>query len=894
MVEGLTSGAITEGQVAAFAMAVFFRGMDTRRARRADAGHARLRHACSTGRTSPARCVDKHSTGGVGDNVSLMLAPALAACGAYRADDLRPRPRPHRRHARQVRRHPRLRHPARRRDLPAASSREAGCAIIGQTADLAPADRRLYAIRDVTGTVESIDAHHRLDPVEEARRRPRRPGPRRQDRLRRLHGRRSTTPAALAESAGRRSPTAPGCRPRALITDMNEPLATAAGNALEVANAGALSARRRASTARLYDVTVGARRRAAGARPASRRRLDGGRGADAARPSPPARAAERFDRMVAALGGPTDFLDGFEAHLAARREIAEVAAGRDRLRRRHRHPRARPRRGRARRRPPPRPATRSTTRSASTGCSASAPRSSRTRRSRASTPADRGRPPPPRRGCAPPTASPRRRPPTTPLDPRARSPDAARVPPGDGFGRLRRRARRRRLRRRGRQHARPYRRGLRRGPRRERPLGAAPRANLAAPRPRRRRSAPPRGLDAGLRRDARRRSGPRPPRSPAARTRPPATGSSPACRCPGTGAISRAPTRRSRRSVTGPLIERARPARHALQRARLRHAGASTTSARSTSAPASRSSTPPPTACCRSPRTRRISASSGSTRSAASPPRSCTRCGIGRVIARPFVGETRGELRAHRATARTSPSRRPSRRSSTGWSPPAAATHAIGKIGDIFAHRGISTLAKGKDDMALFDATLAALDAAADGDLVFANFVDFDTLWGHRRDVSGYARALEAFDARLPEMLARLRPGDLADPHRRPRQRPDLPRHRPHPRAGAGARSPAWPPPRRSASSASPTSARPSPPTSASRPAATAGASCDRLMPYAFQMISIAPAAHARASDHRRPPAGPAQADASCASATPRPPASGGSCARSRCCSPTRSPATCR
>ena len=64
--------------------------------------------------------------------------------------------------------------------------------------------------------------------------------------------------------------------------------------------------------------------------------------------------------------------------------------------------------------------------------------------------------------------------------------------------------------------------------------------------------------------------------------------------------------------------------------------------------------------------------------------------------------------------------------------------------------------------MALFDATLAALDAAGDGDLVIANYVDFDTLWGHARDVAGYARALEAFDARLPEVFARLRPGDLA------------------------------------------------------------------------------------------------------------------------------------
>ena len=63
--------------------------------------------------------------------------------------------------------------------------------------------------------------------------------------------------------------------------------------------------------------------------------------------------------------------------------------------------------------------------------------------------------------------------------------------------------------------------------------------------------------------------------------------------------------------------------------------------------------------------------------------------------------------------------------------------------------------------MALVDATLAALEAAGEGDLIFANYVDFDTLYGHARDVAGYARALEAFDARLPEVFARLRPGDL-------------------------------------------------------------------------------------------------------------------------------------
>ena len=159
---------------------------------------------------------------------------------------------------------------------------------------------------------------------------------------------------------------------------------------------------------------------------------------------------------------------------------------------------------------------------------------------------------------------------------------------------------------------------------------------------------------------------------------------------------------------------------------------------------------------------------------------------VGRVIARPFVGETPASFT------------RTANRKDLAIPPPeptlldrvvaaGGRTHAVGKIGDIFAHRGISTLTKGKDDMALVDATLLAIDGAGDGDLVFANYVDFDTLWGHPRDVAGYARALEAFDARLPEISGRLRPRRPPGPDRRPRQRPDLARHRPHPRARAGA-----------------------------------------------------------------------------------------------------------
>jgi phosphopentomutase len=133
---------------------------------------------------------------------------------------------------------------------------------------------------------------------------------------------------------------------------------------------------------------------------------------------------------------------------------------------------------------------------------------------------------------------------------------------------------------------------------------------------------------------------------------------------------------------------------------------------------------------------------------------------IGRVIARPFVGHDAHDFK------------RTANRRDYAVPPPeptlldravAAGRRvvAIGKIGDIFAHRGITEVVKAPNDMALFDATLAALDKARDGDLVFANFVDFDSLYGHRRDVAGYAAALEAFDRRLPELEARLRPGDL-------------------------------------------------------------------------------------------------------------------------------------
>ena len=133
---------------------------------------------------------------------------------------------------------------------------------------------------------------------------------------------------------------------------------------------------------------------------------------------------------------------------------------------------------------------------------------------------------------------------------------------------------------------------------------------------------------------------------------------------------------------------------------------------------------------------------------------------IARVIARPFVGESPADFRrtANRRDYTTPPAEETllDRVTASG-----AEVWSIGKIADIFAHRSISKTLKAEENMGLFDRTLEAIDQAGDRSLVFANFVDFDMLYGHRRDVIGYAAALEAFDRRLPELEARLRPGDL-------------------------------------------------------------------------------------------------------------------------------------
>ncbi|MCT8329641.1 phosphopentomutase [Albidovulum sediminis] len=132
---------------------------------------------------------------------------------------------------------------------------------------------------------------------------------------------------------------------------------------------------------------------------------------------------------------------------------------------------------------------------------------------------------------------------------------------------------------------------------------------------------------------------------------------------------------------------------------------------------------------------------------------------VGRVIARPFTG-TCGNFR--RTANRHDYAIAPPAPTLCDWLAGAGRkVYGIGKIGDIFSRRGISEVRKG-NDLALFEHLMALSAEAEKGSLTFTNFVEFDTLYGHRRDVSGYARALEWFDRRAGEFLAALRPDDLA------------------------------------------------------------------------------------------------------------------------------------
>ena len=134
---------------------------------------------------------------------------------------------------------------------------------------------------------------------------------------------------------------------------------------------------------------------------------------------------------------------------------------------------------------------------------------------------------------------------------------------------------------------------------------------------------------------------------------------------------------------------------------------------------------------------------------------------IGRVIARPFVGRDAGSFQ------------RTGNRRDLAVPPPSPTVLdklverggevvSVGKIADIYAHQGITKKIKATGNAALFDATLEALASSPDNSIVFTNFVDFDSLYGHRRDVDGYAEALEYFDTRLPELRQLMGDRDIA------------------------------------------------------------------------------------------------------------------------------------
>ncbi|KFZ36984.1 phosphopentomutase [Shewanella mangrovi] len=133
---------------------------------------------------------------------------------------------------------------------------------------------------------------------------------------------------------------------------------------------------------------------------------------------------------------------------------------------------------------------------------------------------------------------------------------------------------------------------------------------------------------------------------------------------------------------------------------------------------------------------------------------------IGRVIARPFIGAGKGafERTGNRRDYAVAP---PSKTVLDKLKDHGGQVISVGKIADIYANCGITAKVKATGLAALFDATLQQLSSAGDNSIIFTNFVDFDSQFGHRRDVAGYAAALEYFDARLPELLAKLQPNDL-------------------------------------------------------------------------------------------------------------------------------------
>ncbi|RYE85932.1 MAG: thymidine phosphorylase, partial [Hyphomicrobiales bacterium] len=318
-IAGFEGERVTEGQVAAFAMAVFFNGMQKPET---VALTEAMRDSGDTldwsGFDRPI--LDKHSTGGVGDNVSLMLAPIVAACGGA-VPMISGRG---------------LGHTGGTLDkmesIPGYSVTpdnalfrktvaEVGCAVIGQTGRLAPADKRFYGIRDVTATVESI-------PLITASILSKKLSAGLQGLVLDVKSgsgafmAREEDAAALAASLVEVANGA-GLRTTALLTGMDESLASAAGNAVEVENAVRFLTGDR-QDARLLDVTLALAGEMLALGGLAADAGEGRRMAEAALGD--GRAAEVFGRMVAALGGPADFVERFGAYLPKAEIIRDVGA----------------------------------------------------------------------------------------------------------------------------------------------------------------------------------------------------------------------------------------------------------------------------------------------------------------------------------------------------------------------------------------------------------------------------------------------------------------------------------------------------------------------------------------------------------------------------------------
>ena len=324
IVRGIHDSSLSEGQVAAFAMTVFFRGMTVPERVALTLVLARSGIMLDWSDLDlPGPVLDKHSSGGVGDKVSLMLAPIVAACGAF-VPMISGRG---------------LGHTGGTLDKLSAISgyetqpdiatfrkvvREVGCAVIGQTDDLAPADRRLYATRDISGSVESIPllvssilskkvaegldglvmdvkcgSGAFCDTEEMAR-----------DLARSL--------VDVANLAG--LPTV------ALITDMDRVLGREVGNALEVAETVAYLTGRGAREPRLHEVTMALAGEMLVLGELAADATEGRAKAEAALAD--GRAAETFARMVSALGGPHDFIEHSGRYLGHAPVVKSCTAGR--------------------------------------------------------------------------------------------------------------------------------------------------------------------------------------------------------------------------------------------------------------------------------------------------------------------------------------------------------------------------------------------------------------------------------------------------------------------------------------------------------------------------------------------------------------------------------------